>query len=425
MSLSFRLQELETFSKQRPLHLVKFNDGEWHAMTGRKGTNCDNHRYFPSLKNKLIASYAYLKDKVHISDYITNHCPHSEHRKLARQLGYPTNTFTNYLILHDKGFPPEIEAFYRSIREDNSYKVFIGPERLKPETFLHTQQRIDVPQLDAYQKLGNILQKLDPKPNHMYLLCCGFISCIIAERIHRLCPQASIVDIGSGLDPLLIGCTRKSQESQQYCRDIYKDWGIEWPQMPHFSQHIDGWFNYQDLYSRVVANSPSPGKFVEVGSWLGKSAAFLGVEIVNSGKQIQLDIVDHFKGSRNEPSNHALAKKTNLAGLCVNNLRPLWCTGENKDPYTRKDNVLKVVRKPSSEAAELYEDGSLDFVFIDAGHTYSEVKEDIKLWARKVKPGGLLAGHDYSKHFPGVIKAVKELLPNHSTTSINCWMVTM
>ena len=49
----------------------------------------------------------------------------------------------------------------------------------------------------------------------------------------------------------------------------------------------------------------------------------------------------------------------------------------------------------SVDAAETVDDGSLDFVFIDAGHDYDSVKSDINAWFRKVKKGGLFGGHDY------------------------------
>ncbi len=50
--------------------------------------------------------------------------------------------------------------------------------------------------------------------------------------------------------------------------------------------------------------------------------------------------------------------------------------------------------------------GELDFVFIDADHTEQAVALDIAAWQDKIRPGGWLGGHDYSKKFPGVIKAV-------------------
>jgi predicted O-methyltransferase YrrM len=60
----------------------------------------------------------------------------------------------------------------------------------------------------------------------------------------------------------------------------------------------------------------------------------------------------------------------------------------------------------TSEAAPFVEDGSQDFVFIDADHGYEAVKEDIARWRAKVRPGGWLGGHDYNRKFPGVIAAV-------------------
>lgn len=71
------------------------------------------------------------------------------------------------------------------------------------------------------------------------------------------------------------------------------------------------------------------------------------------------------------------------------------------------------------EAADSVPDESLDFVFIDAGHSYRAAKADIAVWERKVRPGGWLGGHDYHAAHPGVVRAVDEafravdLLPGH------------
>jgi hypothetical protein len=49
----------------------------------------------------------------------------------------------------------------------------------------------------------------------------------------------------------------------------------------------------------------------------------------------------------------------------------------------------------SSEAVKRFEDGSLDFVFIDGNHAYEYVVEDIALWSKKVRKGGIVSGHDF------------------------------
>jgi hypothetical protein len=52
-------------------------------------------------------------------------------------------------------------------------------------------------------------------------------------------------------------------------------------------------------------------------------------------------------------------------------------------------------RMTSVEAAAKASDHSFDFVYIDARHDYASVKEDLEAWCAKVRPGGILAGHDY------------------------------
>jgi len=54
-----------------------------------------------------------------------------------------------------------------------------------------------------------------------------------------------------------------------------------------------------------------------------------------------------------------------------------------------------MLRIPGKKAVNLFNDHSLDFIYIDANHTYESVKQDIELWYPKVRIGGLIGGHDY------------------------------
>lgn len=61
--------------------------------------------------------------------------------------------------------------------------------------------------------------------------------------------------------------------------------------------------------------------------------------------------------------------------------------------------------------------GSLDLVFIDGAHDYESVSQDLKAWWPKLRPGGVMAGHDFSMSFPGLMRAVLEfvsLLPGRT-----------
>lgn len=75
-------------------------------------------------------------------------------------------------------------------------------------------------------------------------------------------------------------------------------------------------------------------------------------------------------------------------------------TWDDPPVYEHAKKVLNtersiLIKKPSNEAVKEVADGSLDFVYIDACHTYENTREDIELWAPKVRHGGIVAGHDY------------------------------
>jgi hypothetical protein len=94
-----------------------------------------------------------------------------------------------------------------------------------------------------------------------------------------------------------------------------------------------------------------------------------------------------------------------------------------------KEKIV-VLRMMSMEALAHVPDNSLDWIFIDANHTYEYFKEDLIEWDKKVKVGGLLSGHDFhdlnanDREIPfGVKKAVKELVPKYTVEHITWWSV--
>ena len=181
--------------------------------------------------------------------------------------------------------------------------------------------------------------------------------------------------------------------------------------MEHFYKTVPGYFNYENVYDDIITYTPSnsPEKYVEIGAWKGKSICYAAVEIINSGKNITIDSVDTWEGSPGESviMDDESIKNNTLYNEFIKNIEPV-------------KHIVTPVKMPSVEAAKLYEDKSLFFVFIDGSHLYEAVKEDILAWLPKVKSGGFIGGHDIdqTEEFNGVRKAVDEIFPNKNDIEI-------
>ena len=91
-----------------------------------------------------------------------------------------------------------------------------------------------------------------------------------------------------------------------------------------------------------------------------------------------------------------------LYGVDIESNECIWAV------YEHFSDRAVFVERDSVDAAQSLANGFFDLVFIDADHTYDSVLKDIRAWAPKVRPGGILAGHDYGWEFPGVVRAVQE-----------------
>lgn len=76
-----------------------------------------------------------------------------------------------------------------------------------------------------------------------------------------------------------------------------------------------------------------------------------------------------------------------------------------------------VIRDYSEPASREFQDNSLDLVYLDGDHSMTSVVRDIANWWPKVRPGGILSGHDYVPGNPdtvGVIPAVENHIKQYN-----------
>ena len=156
----------------------------------------------------------------------------------------------------------------------------------------------------------------------------------------------------------------------------------------HIFYELPGWFDFSDIYDQAIyearQKSVSP-RMVEVGIFAGRSLSYLVVQAMNQFNSFSIFGIDKF-GAENQPSPEKVCE-----------LFEKMYVGDS----------VTIYQKPSVEASRSFRDGSLDFCFIDADHSYQGVLADLTAWWPKMKRGSIFAGHDYNQgSHPGVVSAV-------------------
>jgi Methyltransferase domain len=179
-------------------------------------------------------------------------------------------------------------------------------------------------------------------------------------------------------------------------------------------EDIPGWFGWRQAQEEAVAHFGDGDRFgdvrfVEVGSYLGRSLCSLAEVVQQSGRPIGIVGVDTCRGSGpegvREINAHGPAVEFGggtFAGLLHRNV--IACGFADTVALLITDSV---------SAAQMFDDESLAWVHIDARHDYDSVCTDVAAWSPKVRAGGWLSGDDYHPQWwPGVVSAVNDSLPD-------------
>jgi len=182
----------------------------------------------------------------------------------------------------------------------------------------------------------------------------------------------------------------------------------------HNYQSIEGWFNMEDQYLELLANTPENGIFVELGAYKGKSTSFIVTEMINRGRNINFYTADTFEGNSGSTDLKEVEayKQVNVSKMYEEYL--------NNTEHLK--SYFNTVVNYSHQVADSFNDNSVDCIFIDAGHSYKAVKADIQAWLPKMKDGSIMSGHDYTA-WKGVGEAVNELLGTPDKVENDCWFI--
>lgn len=180
--------------------------------------------------------------------------------------------------------------------------------------------------------------------------------------------------------------------------------------MPNFLEPYNQFSEHDERILSDLVNKAPRGIFCEIGCWTGHSTSI----IAKRAKELNtvVIVIDNFKGNEGTPLDE-FARDNNVKEIFLKNMEEMGF----------KDTV-NLLHQDSTLIPEVFNFVPIDFLFIDAGHKYNDVKNDILNYKDLMADGSIICGHDYEsdtyderyinedyvdgKHH-GVIKAVNEV----------------
>jgi predicted O-methyltransferase YrrM len=142
------------------------------------------------------------------------------------------------------------------------------------------------------------------------------------------------------------------------------------------------------LYSFAKQYSIS-GSCLEIGSYCGKSAVYLGMAVKENGQKLYS--VDHHKGSEEQQPGEEYFDP-DLKSKDGDGIDTLPFFLDTIEKSKLQSFVIPIVS--TSEEANEDLDINFDMIFIDGGHSEEAAQKDYDLWTHRINIGGILAIHD-------------------------------
>ncbi|HVS50784.1 MAG TPA: class I SAM-dependent methyltransferase [Opitutaceae bacterium] len=204
---------------------------------------------------------------------------------------------------------------------------------------------------------------------------------------------------------------RFAQKSGRYLRGARKrrpdlNWAEFLRVARHFKRDDMGSLPERGFLFQLASDLPAGAQVVEVGSWMGASTCFIAAGL--KGDAAKIFAVDNFQGLSTCGEDAAWYGR-HFRQLGANSTLDIFRENFAALGFARRAEpvVSDSLAAAQSLAAKR---GAIDFVFIDGDHSYDGCRADIAAWTPFVKPGGVIAFHDFGSRADGVTRAIFEAI---------------
>ena len=371
-----------------PFALSRYGDGEWNTILGHSGKNTDGNAYTRELGDALAATLT----QQHGGNYIYGMQP------LGYQLAKP---HIDAWLLANGGPTKWVNAdVLHAANAHGIMREFVGLLRRKPSILvapaghggldIEFDKHVVTVGCNCFAEIDSLVaqtvEAIQETGNPIVCFCMGMAAEVAIHRIWESTQSAWLIDVGSAFDPYV---------TRGVSRSYFKKMGEEVKKL-NMARRYDATAYLRDR-QKLLQLIPPNADCAEIGVLTGSYSR----QIINAASPKRLHLVDSWPNfDKTDPTNKPKNGDEQHAGV-LRRFRGDINTGR-----------VMVHRVASVVAADQFGDGSLDWAYIDACHTYESACADNAAWWPKIKPGGWLAGHDYVNTC-GVVQAVNEHCDRH------------
>jgi predicted O-methyltransferase YrrM len=163
---------------------------------------------------------------------------------------------------------------------------------------------------------------------------------------------------------------------------------------PELDDLPQGWFNHGPQVLALL-DQHKPQVIVELGTWLGASAIAMARSVRRWGGTVTC--IDTWAGELNDAGGSPDGKSPLMLLSCARNMVQAGVSAS-----------VRLIPATTVSAAQWWT-LPIDFLYVDADHSYRGCLEDLHAWLPHVTRHGLLVGDDYGHpRYPGVQAAWDE-----------------
>ena len=221
----------EKVRRAEPFFFVRYGDGALECIYRQRGMTCDREEYSKPLGEALLNSWCALMmdpERVYVGDWLSaSFDAASEGSRYAdlysALMGEDRPNFLHFEALLLMRESAALVDFYRVVKADSRRKLFMGPAGNAGAARLLGAEFLEVPMRGLFTCADALSEELIGREFDVLLYGAGMAGNVCAVRCWEKFPDRTYVNLGSAMDPLFRGRTRRQQLSRDRARLLFRE----------------------------------------------------------------------------------------------------------------------------------------------------------------------------------------------------------